>query len=207
MRKRAGFTIVELLVVICVISILLGIVVSAAIGALRSSRQHEMQAMQVVLEQGINAYYAQEGKWPDVIENRASGNEAYDAETLSSSDSDAVFRQVVGKGFGKGGGRASPLLDATVLFVCDSSRVGNGGDGCNDNHRNCDELKTYCAGRGCTHGVKFSEATAPGGDHRIALDQMSFGYRGEIEGLFRRYWVRYNGKADTVSVVTKSPKL
>ena len=70
--RRRGFTIVELLVVVAIIGILGGIVTTAAMGSIRGARSKRADAMRAALEQAIAAYYAQEGRWPDVIERKAS---------------------------------------------------------------------------------------------------------------------------------------
>lgn len=205
--KRQGFTIVELMLVIAVIGILAGIVTAAAIGALKSARSRQAETSRVALEQGIHAYYAQENEWPAAIEAMASGSTTVETEMLSYNDCDKVFREVVGKGFGQGGGRQSPLLDAAGIYVCNAANVKNSGRGCYDNHRNREARNTYCGDCGCLGGVTFEYATAPNSDYKIPLSQMAFGYRGTVEGRFCRFWIKYNGKADSVSVVSRGPDL
>ena len=156
---KRGFTIVELLVVIAVIGILGGIVTSATVGAIKNARGNRRDAMRVALEQAIATYYAQEGKWPDAIESKIRSGLDEDTYTFSPSECDEIFRQVVGKGFGKSG-RKSVLVDATALFVARSSQLGNGGEGCFDNHSNRKKSSTYCGNKNCIGGVDFSTAVA-----------------------------------------------
>ena len=196
--KRA-FTIVELLVVIAVIGILGGIVTNAAMGALRNARGSRANAMRVALEQAITTYYAQEGKWPDAIERVISSGMDEDVHTFSASDCDDIFRQVVGKGFGKSG-RKSVLVDATALFVARSSQLGNGGKGCFDNHANRKNTATFCGDQKCINGVDFTTAIARSGAKHIRFNDMAFGYQGTEAGKFCRFWVKYNGKTDSVTV-------
>jgi len=205
MMKR-GFTIVELLVVIAIIAILGGIVTTAATGSITQARKARRDAMRVALEQAIGAFHAQEGKWPDAIERVANGEMDEDTYTFSATETDDVFRQVVGKGFGKSG-RKSVLVDATALFVAKTSSLGNGGKACYDNHANRKETGTYCGGRGCIGGVDFSTAVAKSGKHHIRFADMSFGFQGPESGKFCRYWITYNGKTDSVSVSSTGPSL
>lgn len=197
MRARSGFTLIELLTVVGVISILVTIVTVASIGSSKSARDKRAEAMRVCLEQAIETYYAQEGKWPDAIEQKAKGmNE--DTYTFTGSETDSILQDVVGKGFGKNGAK-SMLIDASALYVCESSNCGNGGKGCNDNHANR-ESSNFCGNGGCRPGIDFSEAVKKGAKRRISLNQMAFGYPGQEYGKFCRFKVTYNCRTDKVKV-------
>ena len=200
--KKKAFTLLELMMVVAVISVLIGIVSVAASGAIRNARSRRADAMRIALEQGIAAYYAQEGKWPDAIESKA-GSMTEDTYTFNTSETDDIFQQVVGKAFGKGGGRKSVLVDPSALFVANSSRLGNNGEGCYDNHSNQNK-STYCGDKKCIPGLDFLIAANRNGKDYITLTKMAFGYQGE-EGKFRRYWITYNGKTDAVTVSKDNP--
>ena len=200
--KKKAFTLLELMMVVAVISVLIGIVSVAASGAIRNARSRRADAMRIALEQGIAAYYAQEGKWPDAIESKA-GSMTEDTYTFNTSETDDIFQQVVGKAFGKGGGRKSVLVDPSALFVANSSRLGNNGEGCYDNHSNQNK-STYCGDKKCIPGLDFLIAANRNGKDYITLTKMAFGYQGE-EGKFRRYWITYNGKTDAITVSKDNP--
>lgn len=198
MKARKGFTIVELLVVIGVLAVLMTIIVVAANGVQKAGREKRASAMCSALEQAIAAYYAQEGKWPAAIESKTSSmtDETY---TFDASATDEIFREIVGKAYGKGGGARSMLVDSSALFVARTSNLKNGGKGCHDNHS--DRTKPdYCGNQGCVGGVDFSEAVKKGGRNHIPLSQMSFGYAGKEYGRFCRFRITYNGKTDSVTV-------
>ena len=178
-NARRGFTIVEMLAVIGVIAVLMTIVVTAAAGSIKSSRSKRADIMRNSLEQGIAAYYAQEGKWPKLIEDvDTSGDDTFE---FKDAKADQIFREVVGKGFGHGG-RKSMLVDASALFVCESS-AANGNK---------------------AHGYEFSEVTGKNAKHRIDISRMAFGYQDPSTGRFRRFYVVYNCRTD---IVTVGPKL
>lgn len=201
---KRGFTIIELLVVIAVIAVLMTIVAVAATGSIRSARAKRAAAMATALEQGIAAYYAQEGEWPRNIEQKLDSMES-DTYTFTGPEADGIFQDVVGHAYGKGSGKVkSALVDASALFVARSGSLGNSGQGCFDNHGNR-RSSTYCGDKGCKGGVDFSLAANRNGKDYIPFNQMAFGYQGPENGKFCRFWVTYNARTDAVSVNTKKP--
>lgn len=198
MKAKRGFTIVELLIVIAVILTLAGITVVAATGAISSARGKRCEAMRVMLEQGLATYYAQEGKWPDAIEKTINGaNES--VIKFDDNATDKIFQDLVGKAWGKGGGKHSMLLDATGLYVCEASNCGNSNKGCFDSHRDSSDV-AYCKGKGCRLGVDFGEAVKKNAKRHIPLSNMAFGYPGPREGKFCRFHISYNTRTDSVTV-------
>jgi prepilin-type N-terminal cleavage/methylation domain-containing protein len=194
---KKGFTIVELMAVAAILVILMSIVVVSASGAMKSSREKRAAAMQSALNQGLAAYYAQEGKWPSVIETKVDQIE--DTYTFSATETDQIFREVVGKGFGKGSGIRSMLVDASALFVADANKIKNSGRGCMDNHKDQSE-SGYCGNQNCIRGIDFSEAVKKDSKYKIPFAQMAFGYPGKVNGRFRRFWIKYNSRTDSCTV-------
>ena len=195
--RRHGFTIIELMTVVGIIAVLATIVVTASAGALRHARARRAEAMRVSLEQAISAYYAQEGKWPAAIESYADSADE-EVHTFGASETDRIFQEVVGKGFGKSGTR-SILVDASALFVADAGKLKNGGKGCFDHHGDRRE-DNYCGNQGCVNGLDFTLAANRNGKGYINFSSMAFGYPGTTYGKFCRFWVRYNSKTDSVTV-------
>ena len=59
MKTKRGFTIIELMLVVGILAILITIVVVAASGVQKASREKRAIAMASALEQALGAYYAQ----------------------------------------------------------------------------------------------------------------------------------------------------
>lgn len=174
---KKGFTIIELLAVIGILAVLITIVVNAAGGAIKNARSQRAESMRLALEQAIGAFHAQDpnGRWPDTIENRTDDDE--DQIVFKGSEADAIFRQVVGKGYGKSGTK-SVLIDATALFVANSGEANS----------------SRCV------GYDFSTAANRNSRYCIRFQNMAFGYPDTNTGHFRRYEVVYNMKTDSVTV-------
>ena len=91
---------------------------------------------------------------------------------------------MVGKGFGRNG-KKSMLIDASGLFVCDSTSAG---------------LKRPL-------GFDFSDASKRHSKHYIDIDHMAFGFQGKKTGLFRRFYVVYHFRTDSVTVGPSSKEI
>ena len=198
-RGKRGFTLVELMVSMAVLAVLITIVSVAASGSVASARAHRAEAMRTMLQQGLEAFYAQEGKWPKAIESRiANFPDDVELYQFTAEETDKIFQELVGRAFGKGGSK-SAMLDVTGLFVCEASNCGNSNKGCYDQHSKSDAH--YCGDGRCRNGVDFWEAVKPEAKRHISLSGMAFGYPGANEGKFRRFFVGYSLKADTVTVL------
>lgn len=203
MKRRAGFTIVEMLVVIAVLAILMGLVGTAATAAVRNARGKRAEAMKNAWQGAITAYYAQKGEWPGALESIAK-NATKTIVDLEDQQLNEVFQAIVEESIQK----ANPLIDVSALYVCRSSGV----EGCNDLHEenvpHCDQNENahsscskqhYCGKKGCASGMDFTQARAGG----VSVSSMAFGYPGKRYGKFRRYYIRYNTQTDTVTVGTR----
>ncbi len=74
-RRSGGFTLIELLVVIAIIAVLAGAGFAAGMAAMNKAKRVTCQAASTALESGINNFYQEYGRLPDVGEtcNTASG--------------------------------------------------------------------------------------------------------------------------------------
>lgn len=85
--KQQGFTIVELLIVIVVIGILAALVITTFTGIQQKARNTERETDIKALQGQIEAYYAQNGKYPTLANMndssfRSSNMKGLDAEAL-----------------------------------------------------------------------------------------------------------------------------
>lgn len=93
-RKQEGFTIVELLIVIIVIGILAGLVIATFTGIQQKARNTERQTDIKTLHGQVEAYFAQNGKYPSLANMndttwRASNMKGLDPDALKDPRGDA----------------------------------------------------------------------------------------------------------------------
>ena len=189
---RAGFTIVELLVVIAVIGVLMGIVTTAATASIRESRGRRIAAMKNTLQAGLAAYYAKNDKWPGQLDNISNDASLTKDEmeagykVLTDAQTESIFRTLIEESTRKGG---APYLDVNGLFVAKSAPPSGA------------EKKPEQAYRGRDY-----KAAANKSDKRsyIPPGQMIVGYPRKKSGYFRRYRIYYNFRTDSVSVHAQS---
>jgi len=86
-RKQHGFTIVELLIVIVVIGILAGLVVTTFSGIQKKARDSERKTDINALHSQLEAYYAQNGKYPTLANVNDS---AWRSTNMKGLDADAL---------------------------------------------------------------------------------------------------------------------
>ncbi len=217
-RRRNGFTIVELLVVVAIIAILAGAITMGLNGMFYKSRMGKAQALRNIMQSGLETYYAQKGAWPgdlDSISQNAKCDKDKDYYTLELTEMDSCFSKIVEQSWGTS---RAPVMDVSGLFVISTSKLGN-PYGCTDIHRSWKRAKENkvvnesglekskdhkCSGK-CAYGRDFSGAVKKGAPDRItSTDGIAFGYPGPNHGRFCRFRVRYYPKSDTVKVLLQS---
>jgi len=185
--RRRGFTIVELLMVVGILGVLIGIVYTAVGSAMRHSRDTKTRTLKNVVLNGITAYRSQNDSYPPKggrlqswSENGLSGGREVDY--LSDTDYDAMMYEMASVSI-KGSG-ARPVLAPTEFVVCN---------------------KSMASGRN-PFGQEFKEAVKKNKKHgsTLSLSSMAFGYPETSTGQFRRFVVKYNGKAGDVTVMTQA---
>jgi len=173
-NERRGFTIVELLMVIGIISVLIGITISAVSGSLKRGREQKAKAICTLVEQGIATYYAQRDKWPGGFnpDSKSEDNDS-DVYTLTSSEVQAMVLDLV-----KQTQDGNPVMDVSGLYVANKSGGSN----------------RY--GMDFTAAVKGTKRNPEG----IRLSQMEFGYPDADSGKFRQFRMYYAPATDRITV-------
>ena len=186
---KRGFTIVELVMVIAIMGILLGIVTTAASGAIKQARIRKAQACCKVVQAAFETYYAQKGEWPGGIESKITGEKAntegheYHSDTdvyvLDPSDVDDMMRDIL-REYKNG----NPCLDISGLFV--SRYQGNKG--------------SRDLGLDFMTAIRGTKKDANG--QKMTTAQMHFGYPESARGCFRHFKVIYSKPTDQMLVKT-----
>lgn len=184
MKKKKGFTIVELLMVVGIIAVLLGIVTTVASSSIKSSRRQKAEALCAMVQAGLATYYAQEGRWPvDVCnnpsprKNKEGPDKTDDPNKIVLKGSEvrkAVYELVRMTKLNR------PMMDVSGLFV--SRQEGRYGQPC--------------------HGLDFMSAVrgTRESSKKMTSSEMYFGYPEEGSGFFRHFKMVYSIPADTITV-------
>ncbi len=185
--RRAGFTIVEMLMVIGILAVLMGLVTTAASAAIRQSRNRRTEATKQVIQSGIATYRAQKNFWPPKggklqswADDGVDSGDGLEGDThvafLSTSDYDKMMRELASASVKD----SSPMMDFGGVMVASASAAG----------------KDHGRGR------VFAEEVRKKSGKKLKLSEMVFGYITK-DGYFRRYLVQYNAESDTVTVMTR----
>ncbi len=207
-RSRRAFTIVELLMVIGVIGILMGIVTSAAMGSLKTSRVQKADALCRIVEQGLATYYAQNDKWPEPMGSKIaegigarSNNEGYGNSSddniyiLSHGEAQQMIRNIVEES-----ARGNPMLDISALFVSRSSSDPQ-QEKCPNHAASSNQQRYFPAAD--AYGMDLFDAVrgTKRNPERMTLGQMNFGYpHKEHNGKFMPFRVVYSIPTDEMKV-------
>ena len=72
MKKKLGFTLVELMVVLTVIALLLSVVVPDYVGRMKRAEEAVLQENLTVMRDALDKHYADAGKYPTNLEDLVS---------------------------------------------------------------------------------------------------------------------------------------
>ena len=201
LRKKRGFTIVEMLMVIAVLAVLTGIVATAATSVIRKSRERKNEALRAALQTGIATYYQQEGYWPpsksgklqtwanDGLDSAAKNRKWSDGErvaNLEPDEYDELVRHLVVRCLNASG---NPIMDVSGLSATRTSAANGKKD--NDENPMCysEDVRSWVA----KQRAKDSRGSTP------KSNEMTFGYANS-KGYFRRFVICYNVDSDSVTV-------
>lgn len=194
---KKGFTIVELLMVITIIAVLMGIVTTAASESIKQSRSRKADALCSLVQAGLNAYYAQNDKWPGPL-----GSKIESGSLGTRPNQEGPGRQNDPDKFVLNGGEVkdmvlelvteakngNPLMDISGLFVSKYDGELSGGDGTGK------PKKAYGLDfMSAIHGTKQSPK-------KMTTGQMFFGYPDPETGYFLRFKIVYSISTDQFNV-------
>ena len=194
-RKKKGFTIVEMLMVIAVLAVLVGIVSTAATAVIRKSRVRKNEALRAALQTGIATYYQREGFWPPgksgFIQKLTSNGLDSDSsksgvQQISEDGYDELMSFLVVNCLNASGNRVMDVSGFTA--VRKSATAAKDRDGRPKCHG--EDVKSWVA--------KLMASNARGSVPKAS--EMTFGYSNSDKGYFRRFVIKYNAKADSVTV-------
>lgn len=72
MKKRSGFTLVELMVVLTVIALLLSVVIPDYIGRMKSAEEAVLRENLTMMREALDKHYADAGKYPTSLDELVS---------------------------------------------------------------------------------------------------------------------------------------
>ena len=187
-RLKKGFTIVELLMVIGVITILMGIVTTAASQSIRASRKQRADALLKLVQAGMNAYYARYDEWPGDVGERIkknnispNGGRNYpDVYVLSGDEVKSCVKALVDETK-----KGTPVMDISGLYVSRSRGELNG------------EKVVTAAGMDFLSAIRGTRTSR----EKMKTANMYFGYPDSKTGYFVRFGMVYSIPTDQFAVM------
>ncbi len=113
-RRRYGFTIIELLVVISIIAIIATFAIGAAMKSVRQSREKRVTATIQILQMALMSYRAQENKWPFDLSDLEHDNNS-DYYSAAGENNAVVFKKLLSSD--------TKYLDGSGLYTAINGRM------------------------------------------------------------------------------------
>lgn len=139
--KQSGFTIIELLIVIVVIGILATLVIVSFTGIQQRARNTKRQTDINAIASHVEAYYANEGKYP----TRANMNDATFQSTNLKGLDPAAYKDP--------SGTASTLAAAPAANVYAYQPTADDGSACDNSTTNCTKYTLTATYEGTVDGA------------------------------------------------------
>ena len=186
-----------------VITILAGIITTAAAQSIRASRQRRADALCSLVEAGFNAYYARYDEWPGSIGSRiANGSistRANNEETDGTSNTamyvltGSEVRECI-KALVDETKNGNPVMDISGLFVSRSPGELTGTSSGGKGESTSNVRKSY--------GMDFMSAIRGTRASKVKMktSEMYFGYPDPQTGYFLRFKIVYSIPTDQFSV-------
>ncbi len=127
-RRRAGFTLVEIMAVVAIIALLASIVAINVVGRISKSRKERIRADMSNIEKALKMYQMEEGRYPETLEDLLGGEEEGDSY-LESMPLDPWNRKYMYE--------RTPEMKPPYTITClgaDGSEGGEGDDRDYTNH-------------------------------------------------------------------------
>ncbi|MBW8900179.1 MAG: type II secretion system protein [Massilia sp.] len=96
MRRKSGFTLVELLIVMAIVALLLTIALPRYFGSLAASREVALQENLKVLRMSIDKFKADKGHYPETLDELVAGKYLPKVPVDQVTESDATWIVVTG---------------------------------------------------------------------------------------------------------------
>jgi len=90
-RKKTGFTLIELMVVLAVIATLLAIALPRYFSSLEKSREAVLQQNLAMMRETLDKYYGDKGKYPDALDELVSSKYLRTLPVDPITDSNATW--------------------------------------------------------------------------------------------------------------------
>jgi len=195
-RKRKGFTIVELLLVIGIIAILMGIITTAVSSSVKSARTQRAKALCTLVQTGLATYREQKGEWPIEFPSSRTNTEGSGGKT--DPDKIVLEREEVRQcvlALVEETKKNNPMIDVSGLFVADGKDKGDLGLSSGDMGANSNIKRVY--------GMDFMSAVrgTPQNKKKLKSANLSYGYQDPETGYFLRFKMVYSIPADQLSVM------